>query len=89
MANWILGHSDRFKALVSHAGVYDCAACSERPRNCGFQCGPGAAPWDNPEIYAKLSPSFYAKEFKTPTLVIHGERDYRVPFGQDYSCSRR
>jgi dipeptidyl aminopeptidase/acylaminoacyl peptidase len=39
-------------------------------------------PWDNPELYAKLSPSTYAKEFKTPTLVMHGELDYRVPVGQ-------
>ena len=39
-------------------------------------------PWDNPEVYAKWSPSYYVKEFKTPTLVIHGELDYRVPVGQ-------
>lgn len=39
-------------------------------------------PWDNPEMYAKWSPSFYVNEFRTPTLVIHGEQDYRVPLGQ-------
>jgi dipeptidyl aminopeptidase/acylaminoacyl peptidase len=39
-------------------------------------------PWDNPDIYAKWSPSYYVKDFKTPTLVIHGELDYRVPVGQ-------
>jgi dipeptidyl aminopeptidase/acylaminoacyl peptidase len=39
-------------------------------------------PWDNPELYAQWSPSYYVKEFKTPTLVIHGELDYRVPVGQ-------
>jgi dipeptidyl aminopeptidase/acylaminoacyl peptidase len=40
------------------------------------------APWDDPEMYARWSPSFFVKEFKTPTLVTHGELDYRVPVGQ-------
>ena len=39
-------------------------------------------PWDNPEMYAKWSPSYFAKDFTTPTLVLHGELDYRVPVGQ-------
>jgi dipeptidyl aminopeptidase/acylaminoacyl peptidase len=39
-------------------------------------------PWDNPEVYERWSPSNFIKEFKTPTLVIHGEQDYRVPVGQ-------
>jgi dipeptidyl aminopeptidase/acylaminoacyl peptidase len=39
-------------------------------------------PWDNPELYSKWSPSYFVKEFKTPTLVIHGEQDYRVPVEQ-------
>jgi dipeptidyl aminopeptidase/acylaminoacyl peptidase len=39
-------------------------------------------PWENPEMYDKWSPSNYVKNFKTPTLVTHGEMDYRVPIGQ-------
>ena len=39
-------------------------------------------PWDNPEMYAHWSPSYFVKDFKTPTLVIHGELDYRVPLDQ-------
>ena len=39
-------------------------------------------PWDNPDLYAKWSPSFFVKDFKTPTLVFHGELDYRVPVEQ-------
>jgi dipeptidyl aminopeptidase/acylaminoacyl peptidase len=39
-------------------------------------------PWDDPDIYAKWSPSYYVNNFKTPTLVIDGELDFRVPFGQ-------
>ena len=39
-------------------------------------------PWENPEMYARWSPSLFVKEFHTPTLVIHGELDFRVPYGQ-------
>jgi dipeptidyl aminopeptidase/acylaminoacyl peptidase len=39
-------------------------------------------PWDNPEMYARWSPSHFAKEFHTPTLVVHGELDFRVPYTQ-------
>ncbi len=39
-------------------------------------------PWENPDLYSKWSPSYYADQFETPTLVIHGELDYRVPVGQ-------
>ena len=39
-------------------------------------------PWTNPESYAKWSPSYFVNDFQTPTLVIHGEQDYRVPVGQ-------
>jgi len=42
----------------------------------------GGAPWDKPEDYARWSPSHYAKDFHTPTLVIHGELDFRVPYTQ-------
>ena len=47
-----------------------------------------AVPWDKPELYEKWSPHLYAKNFKTPTLVVHGELDYRVPIGEGCSCSR-
>ena len=39
-------------------------------------------PWDNPEVYDRWSPSHFAKDFQTPTLVVHGELDYRVPYTQ-------
>ena len=56
------------------------AANSAPPKSCGFRCGRcGGTPWDKPENYAQWSPSHYAKDFHTPTLVIHGELDFRVP----------
>jgi dipeptidyl aminopeptidase/acylaminoacyl peptidase len=83
MVNWILGHTGRFKALVSHAGVYDLRSEFGATEELWFPMWEfRGAPWDNAELYAALSPSTYAKAFRTPTLVIHGELDFRVPFDQ-------
>ncbi|HWB95809.1 MAG TPA: S9 family peptidase, partial [Bryobacteraceae bacterium] len=83
MIDWILGHTQRFKALVSHAGVYDLRSEAGETEELWFPLWEfGGPPWTNPEMYARWSPSHFAKEFHTPTLVIHGELDYRVPYGQ-------
>ena len=83
MIDWILGHTTRFKALISHAGVYDLRSEAGTTEELWFPIWEfGGMPWDDPEMYARWSPSLYAKEFKTPTLVIHGELDYRVPYSQ-------
>jgi dipeptidyl aminopeptidase/acylaminoacyl peptidase len=83
MVNWILGHSDRFKALVSHAGVFDLRSMAGETEELWFPMWEfGGMPWHDPEMYARWSPSYYVNNFKTPTLVIHGELDYRVPVGQ-------
>jgi dipeptidyl aminopeptidase/acylaminoacyl peptidase len=83
MVNWILGHTNRFKALVSHAGVYDLRSMFGETEELWFPLWEfGGSPWENPEEYVRWSPSQFAAEFSTPTLVIHGELDYRVPYGQ-------
>ncbi len=83
MVNWILGHSDRFKALVSHAGVYNLTSMYGATEELWFaEWEFKGNPWDNPLLYSKWSPHLNAKKFKTPTLVIHGELDYRVPVGE-------
>ncbi len=83
MVDWILGHTNRFKALISHSGVYDLRSMAGETEELWFPLWEfKGMPWDNPEMYARWSPSFFAKEFKTPTLVFHGELDYRVPVGQ-------
>jgi len=83
MIDWILGHTQRFKALVSHDGVYDLVSEFGATEELWFPLWEYAGtPWDMPEHYAKWSPSSYVKEFKTPTLVIHGEQDFRVPYTQ-------
>ncbi|HUJ26395.1 MAG TPA: S9 family peptidase, partial [Myxococcales bacterium] len=79
MIDWIAGHTDRFRALVSHDGVYDLAASYGSTEELWFPewefHGP---PWANREEYLKWSPSSYAQNFKSPTLVVQGELDFRV-----------
>jgi dipeptidyl aminopeptidase/acylaminoacyl peptidase len=83
MIDWILGHTDRFKALVSHAGVFDLHSEAGTTEELWFvKWEFQGFPWENPDLYQKWSPSSYVKNFRTPTLVTHGEIDYRVPVGQ-------
>ncbi len=83
MVDWLLGHTTRFKAFVSHAGVFDLRSEAGTTEELWFVNWEfKGMPWDNPEMYAKWSPSYFVKDFKTPTLVMHGEIDYRVPVGQ-------
>src|SRR6266545_4328154 len=82
MVDWILGHTDRFKALVSHAGVYNLTSMYATEELWFADWEFKGTPWDNPELYTKWSPHLSAKNFKTPTLVVHGELDYRVPVGE-------
>ena len=85
MMNWFLGHTDRFKAIVSHAGVFNLTSMYGVTEELWFpEWDLGGMPWTNPESYAKWSPHTYAKSFKTPTLVSHGELDFRVPIGEGF-----
>jgi dipeptidyl aminopeptidase/acylaminoacyl peptidase len=79
---WLLGHTDRFAALIDHAGVYDLMGQFASDDAYGRPNNYGAAPWTDPERIDLYSPSRYAKDFETPTLILHGERDYRVPVTQ-------
>jgi dipeptidyl aminopeptidase/acylaminoacyl peptidase len=83
MIDWILGHTNRFKALVTHDGVYNLTSEFGATEELWFPLWEyGGTPWDKSELYTKMSPSSYVKEFKTPTLVVHGELDFRVPYEQ-------
>jgi len=83
MIDWMLGHTQRFKALISHAGVYDLRSEFGATEELWFPLWEfSGTPWDNPDTYAKWSPSYYVKDFHTPTLVIDGELDFRVPYTQ-------
>jgi dipeptidyl aminopeptidase/acylaminoacyl peptidase len=82
MMAWLNGHTDRYQALVCHAGVYNWHSmiASDYARNFEYQLG--AFPWGQPGAVDKQSPNRFAKNFRTPTLVTHGERDFRVPVTQ-------
>jgi dipeptidyl aminopeptidase/acylaminoacyl peptidase len=83
MVNWILGHTDRFKALVSHASLFNLHSMYAGTEELWFpEWEFGGNPWDNPELYDRWSPHRFVKNFKTPTLVSHGELDYRVPISE-------
>jgi dipeptidyl aminopeptidase/acylaminoacyl peptidase len=85
MANWLLGHTNRFKCIVSHDGVFNTESAYGTTEELWFPewefKGP---PWKNRELYTKWSPHLFADKFKTPTLVIHGQNDYRVDVSQGF-----
>lgn len=83
MVNWLLGHTTRFKAFVSHAGVYNLESMYGATEELWFTDWEfGGPPWEHEEIYTRMSPHKFVKNFSTPTLVSHGELDYRVPIGE-------
>jgi dipeptidyl aminopeptidase/acylaminoacyl peptidase len=77
LANWVAGHTDRFNAIVAHASLWALD-----------QFGPttdGAYYWlreMTPQMAAENSPHRFVAQINTPLLVIHGDKDYRVPIGE-------
>ena len=82
MMNWFEGHTDRFKAIASMMGLYDLRSFYGATEELWFpEWDLKGQPW-NSQLYEQLSPSNYVKNFKTPCMVITGERDFRVPYTQ-------
>jgi dipeptidyl aminopeptidase/acylaminoacyl peptidase len=79
---WIAGNTDRFRCLVNHAGVFDLIAEYGSDITQGRHQAYGGEPWDRLDSIDRWNPARFARGFTTPMLVIHGERDYRVPHGQ-------
>ncbi len=85
MINWILGHPNHFKCLVSHDGLFNAVSAYGATEELWFnEWEYRGTPWDHPETYQKWSPHQFAKDFKTPTLVIHGQLDYRLDVSQGF-----
>ncbi|MCB0833360.1 MAG: S9 family peptidase [Bacteroidetes bacterium] len=85
MMNWMNGHTDRFKCMVSHAGIMEKITMYGGTEELWFEEWEMGGPyWEgrNKETFEKWSPHNFVQNFKTPTLVIHGELDYRVPVQQ-------
>jgi len=82
MMDWFEGHTTRFKAIASMMGVFDLRSMYGATEELWFPTWDyKGQPW-NSDQYQKFSPSYFVKNFKTPCLVISGERDYRVPYTQ-------
>jgi dipeptidyl aminopeptidase/acylaminoacyl peptidase len=79
---WLEGHTDRFRAAAAMMGVYDLRAMHGGTEELWFpEWDLGGVPWDS-GLYEAFNPAAFVKNFKTPCLVITGERDYRVPYTQ-------
>lgn len=84
MTNWIGGQTDRFKCLVTHASIWDMSAffaTTDYPAWGTLEMG-GMSPYRDRSGFDRYSPREYIGNFKTPTLILHGEKDYRVPIGE-------
>jgi dipeptidyl aminopeptidase/acylaminoacyl peptidase len=82
MVAFMNGHTNRYKAYVCHAGCYDWVSMMATDGYRFFAKELGAFHWDDPARVMRQSPHHYVKAARTPTLVIHGELDYRVPATQ-------
>jgi len=85
MANWLLGHTNRFKCIVSHDGTFNTESAYGTTEELWFMNWEfGGPPWEKRDVYRKWSPHEYAQNFKTPTLVVHGQNDYRIDVSQGF-----
>jgi dipeptidyl aminopeptidase/acylaminoacyl peptidase len=89
MTNWIEGHSNRFKALFTHAGVFNLENMYGATEELWFPEWEYGGPfWDKTAMetqYRVWSPHLFAAQFRTPMLVVAGELDYRVPYYEGVS----
>jgi dipeptidyl aminopeptidase/acylaminoacyl peptidase len=84
MMDWFQGHTTRFKTLITHCGVYNFESMYATTEEIWFdEWEHGGPPWGpNHASYEKHSPHKYAKNFKTPMLIIHNDLDFRVPVSE-------
>ena len=86
MVNWIAGNwPDGFRCLVSHAGIFDTRIMAYETEELWFtEWENGGVPWDRAalETIERWNPVNHVENWRTPMLVIHGERDYRIPYSQ-------
>lgn len=87
MMNWISGNwPDRFKCLVNHAGIFDLRAMAYETEELWFDQWDNGGPWTTRSDAEQWNPVNHVAKWKTPTLVIHGEKDYRIPYSQSLAA---
>jgi dipeptidyl aminopeptidase/acylaminoacyl peptidase len=84
MMNWIEGNwPDRFRCIVQHDGVFDQRMMYYSTEELWFvEWENGGPQYENPQAYEKFNPVDFVSKWRTPMLVIHGERDFRIPYSQ-------
>ena len=82
MANWVATQTDRFRAIVTHASLWDLDAFTGTTDAAYYWEKEWGDPLREPKRYEQNSPHRYADAIRTPMLVIHGDKDYRVPIGE-------
>ncbi|MDP9117425.1 MAG: prolyl oligopeptidase family serine peptidase [Actinomycetota bacterium] len=82
MTNWVAGHTDRFRAIVTHAGLWALDQQHTTTDNAFWKSSVFGTPSEHPEWYAQNSPHHFIDAIRTPMLVSHGNRDYRVPVSE-------
>ncbi len=88
MMNWIAGNwADRFDCLVNHAGIFDLRQFYYSTEELWFPEHDFGGPYfDREEAYERWNPVHHVEEWQTPMLVIHGERDFRIPYSQSLAA---
>src|SRR3989440_4187424 len=87
MIYWIAGHTDRFKVLVDHDGVFDAASMAGTTEELWFVDWEfGGTPYANRALYEKWSPLNFVQNWKTPILIVHSQLDYRVDLSEGYQA---
>lgn len=85
MMNWFQGHTTKFKTLITHCGVYNFDSMYALTDELWFdEWEHGGPPWVKRDSYEKHSPHRFAKNFKTPMLIIHNDLDFRVPVAEGF-----
>jgi dipeptidyl aminopeptidase/acylaminoacyl peptidase len=82
MANWVATRTDRFRAIVTHASLWDLDAFTGTTDAAYYWEKEWGDPLRDPKRYEQNSPHRYADAIRTPMLVVHGDKDYRVPIGE-------
>jgi dipeptidyl aminopeptidase/acylaminoacyl peptidase len=87
MIYWLAGHTDRFKTLVAHDGVFNAASMYGSTEELWFvEWEFGGALYGNRALYEKWSPLTFAPHWKTPMLIVHSQLDYRVDLSEGYQA---
>ena len=85
MTNWILGHTTRFRCIVTHDGMFNPESAYGTTEELWFnEWEFKGTPWTSRALYRKWSPMLAETNFKTPTLVVHGQLDYRLDVSEGY-----